>query len=256
MIGKLAHKEVAFTVENAQVEAMKARLFAALRGHYQRRDELRNVVLFRRRFLDLLVRQGEQEAAQAQEEYRQARARTEQDYEEAAAAMADKREPTPDEAAEIGRLWRKLVRLCHPDRFGLEPEKQETYHRLTAAINAAKERGDLATLRMIADDPHGFILRQGWAALDFREEDQIAQLQRLWESIELKILRVLEAQNELRESADYELLRLTEQTPGLFEETVQRRIEILELELEQLQSEADGLAREMEELTEAPVTQR
>ena len=64
---------------------------------------------------------------------------------------------------------RKLVRLYHPDRFAQEPEKQETYHRLTAAINAAKESGDLATLRMIADDPHGFILRQGWAALDFRE---------------------------------------------------------------------------------------
>ena len=43
--------------------------------------------------------------------------------------------------------------------------------KLTAAINHAKDRGDLETLRQIAGDPHGFILRQGWASLDFREEE-------------------------------------------------------------------------------------
>ena len=137
------------------------------------------------------------------------------------------------------------------DRFAQEPEKQETYHRLTAAINQAKESGNLATLRMIADDPHGFILRQGWAALDFREEDQIAQLRRLWESIELEIIRVLEAVNALRESPDFELLTLTERTPEFFDETVGLHIESLEEELARLNAEADGLAGELEELTGA-----
>ena len=37
----------------------------------------------------MLVRHGEEEAAQVKEEYRQASARTEQDYEETAAAMAE-----------------------------------------------------------------------------------------------------------------------------------------------------------------------
>jgi len=49
----------------------------------------------------------------------------------------------------------------------------------------------------IAEDPHGFILRQGWAALDFREEDQIHQLRRLWESIEMEIIRVLVSKIDL-----------------------------------------------------------
>jgi hypothetical protein len=185
----------------------------------------------------MLVRHGEEEAAQVKEEYRQASARTEQDYEETAVAS---------------RLWRKLVRLYHPDRIAQEPEKQETYHRLTAAINQAKESGDLATLRMIANDPHGFILRQGWAALDFREEDQVAHLRRLWESIELEIVRVLEAMNELRESPDYELHRLTERSPEFFDETVGRYLESLERELELLKTEADELASEIEELTGEP----
>ena len=44
----------------------------------------------------------------------------------------------------------------------MEPDKLETYNKLTAAINRAKDGGDLDTLRQIANDPHDFILRQGW----------------------------------------------------------------------------------------------
>ena len=40
---------------------------------------------------------------------------------------------------------------------------------------------------------------------------ELAQLRRLWESIELEIIRVLEAGHTLRESPDYELHRLTTQ---------------------------------------------
>ena len=150
---------------------------------------------------------------------------------------------------ELSKLRRKLVKLFHPDRFAHEPEKQETYHQLTAAINHAADTGDFATLREIADDPHGFILRQGWAALDFSEEREIAQLRRLWENIELEIIRVLEAGSALRESPDYELHRLTTQTPAFFDETVRRHVESLEKELALLESEAEELAKEIEELT-------
>jgi len=55
------------------------------------------------------------------------------------------------------------VKLYQPGPFAHEPEKLETYHKLTAAINRAKDAGDIQTLREIAEDPHGFILRQGWA---------------------------------------------------------------------------------------------
>ena len=134
-------------------------------------------------------------------------------------------------------------------RFAHEPEKQETYHKLTAAINHAKDHGDLATLRRIAEDPHGFILRQGWAALDFGEEREFAQLRRLWTRIELEIIRVLEAGNALKESADFELHRLTTQSPAFFDETVKRHVESLEKEVATLEREAEELAKEIEELT-------
>ena len=158
---------------------------------------------------------------------------------------------------ELSKLRRKLVKLSHPDRFAQEPEKQETYHRLTAAINHAANTGDFATLWKIADDPHGFILRQGWAALDL-----LAQLRRLWDSrfarlnalglskgIELEIIRVLEAGHALEESPDYELHRLTTQTPAFFDETVRRHVGAIQKELAALEREAEELAREIEELT-------
>ncbi len=140
------------------------------------------------------------------------------------------------------------MKLFHPDRFAHEPEKQETYHKLTAAINHAKDHGDRATLRRIAEDPHDFILRQGWAVLDFGEEREIAQLRRLWTRIELEIICALEAANALKESPDYELHRLTTQTPAFFDETVRRHVESLEKEVAMLEREAAELAREIEEL--------
>ena len=81
------------------------------------------------------------------------------------------------------------------------------------------------------------------------EERELAQLRRLWESIELEIIRVLEASNALKESPDYELHRLTMQSPAFFDETVRRHVEGLEKELRALESEAVELAKEIEELT-------
>ncbi len=58
---------------------MKARLFARLRGHFQRRDRLRLVIGYRRKYLESLVRQGEEEAGKIAQEYRQAGAQPNRD---------------------------------------------------------------------------------------------------------------------------------------------------------------------------------
>ena len=81
----LAELEAGFTIEKAKVEALKARLFARLRTHFQRRDRLRLVIGYRRKYLESLVRQGEEEAGKVEQEYRQAIAQQEQEYEETAA---------------------------------------------------------------------------------------------------------------------------------------------------------------------------
>ena len=138
-------------------------------------------------------------------------------------------------------LWRKLVKLYHPDRFANEPDKLATYEKLTAAINRAKEAGDIQTLREIAEDPAGFILRQGWTGLDFSDEVELAELRRLHESLQLEIIAVIESLEQLKESAEYELCGIAEQRPGVLDELAAERTKLLEQESAELQ-QAGGKA--------------
>ncbi len=133
--------------------------------------------------------------------------------------------------------------------------------KLTAAINRAKDEGDIGTLREIADDPHGFILRQGWTGLDFSDGEKVGSPHpgplpircgegedRLHETLQLEIITVLEALNRLRESPDYELCQLSERKPGMLEELAAERARVLEKESVELEKEASRLAGEIEEL--------
>ena len=246
---RLADLESDYTKEKSRVDAMQAVLFRRLREHYQKRDRLRLVVDYRKKFLDSLVRGGEEEAKQTEQDYQQAKTQADKDYEETAASVADKKELTAEEEAELTRLWKKLVKLYHPDRFANQPDKLATYEKLTAAINRAKDSGDIATLRQIAEDPHGFILRQGWESLDFSDEAELKQLRRLYETLQLEIITVLESLNRLRESPDYELCQLSEKKPGVLEELAAEKAKRLEKETAKLEEQASQLAEEIEELS-------
>ncbi|MDE3067964.1 MAG: J domain-containing protein [Verrucomicrobiota bacterium] len=205
----------------------------------------------------------------AERENAKAKAQTDKDYEETAAAVAEKQALTAAEEAELNRLWRKLVKLYHPDRFAHEPDKLATYEKLTAAINRAKEAGDIQTLREIAEDPAGYILRQGWTGLDFsdspreiggaarggvegvisRGEVELAELRRLRESLHLEIIAVIESLEQLKESAEYELCGIAEQRPGVLDELAEERTKLLEQDSAELQQEAEKLAEEIRELS-------
>lgn len=168
-----------------------------VRGHYQQRDRLKLVIDYRSLYLKTLLRSGEDEAAQVSEDYAQAQA-----------AAASRKALSCDEETELKTLWKKLVRLYHPDRFAHQPDKLETYHHLTSAINKARENGDMARLREIAHDPNRFILRQGWISLDFGAEDVLKNLRRLFDTLKLEIVTTLESLNALHDSAEFELYRL------------------------------------------------
>ncbi len=246
---RLAELEADYTKEKSRVDVMQAALFRRLREQYQKRDRLRLLVDYRQKFLDALVRSGEEEAKQAETRYEQAKAEADRDYEETAAAVAEKKQLTAEEKAELSRLWKKLVKLYHPDRFAHQPDKLETYHKLTAAINRAKDSGDIKTLREIAEDPHGFILRQGWLTLDFSDEVEFGQLQRLHATLQLEIIAVIEAFNRLKESPDYELCQLSDREPGILEKLAAERAALLAQESAELEKRAAQLAAEIEELS-------
>jgi DNA polymerase-3 subunit epsilon len=250
---RLAELEVSYTKEKSRVDAVQAILFRLLAEHYQKRDQLRLIVDYRKKYLDSLIRGGDEEAKEAEENYERARTQTDKDYQETAAAVAEKKQLTEEEEAELSRLWKKLVKLYHPDRYAHEPDKLETYEKLTAAINRAKDSGDIETLREIAEDPHGFILRQGWTSLDFSEEAELTQLRRLYETLQLEIIGVIESLGQLREIPEYELWQISEKKPGVLDGLAAERAKVLEKERAELEKEAERLAGEIKELAgEAP----
>lgn len=183
---RLAELEAVYTSEKNQVSALQARIFKRLRSHFEERDRLRLVVEYRRIFLNTLLREGEEEAERVRADFREADARKQQEYADTGAAMESKRSLSEAEESELKTLWRELVKLFHPDRFADDAEKQATYTALTAAINAAKDSGDLATLRLIAHDPMGYVMRQGWTAIDLGDSDELEQLQKLFNSLEAR----------------------------------------------------------------------
>src|SRR5208283_733449 len=130
-----------------------------------------------------------------------------------------------------------------------EPDQLATYEKLTAAINRAKEAGDIKTLREIAEDPAGFILRQGWTGLDFSDEVELAELRRLHETLQLEIITVIESLEQLKESAEYELCGIVEQRPGVLDQLAAERTKLLEKESAELQQQAESLANEIKELS-------
>jgi DNA polymerase-3 subunit epsilon len=175
---RLASLETDYTKEKSRVDVVQAVLFRLLREHYQKRDRLRLTVDYRQKFLDSFIRDNTDEAEQAENDLDQAKAKLDEDYEELAAAADKKKQLTAEQEAELTQLWKKLVKLYHPDRFANQPDKQETYNKLTAAINQAKDNGDIETLCEIAEDPEGFLFRKGWATLDFSDKAELTQLRR------------------------------------------------------------------------------
>ena len=141
------------------------------------------------------------------------------------------------------------MRLYHPDRYAHEPEKQEIYERLMQEINEARDRGDIVKLREIANDPNGFLLGQGLNSLDFDDDAELAKLRRLYETLQARILDVLEALERLRESSEYELYRLSRERPDVVQEVADRLAEEISAEISALGAEAAQLAAEIEGLT-------
>lgn len=251
---RLAEVEAAFTMEKRKVDALRAKLFAKLRAQYERRDRLRLVVRYRKSFIEKLLRSGEEEANEVREQFKQAEAETTREYESTAALLAKKRELTAAQEQELKALWKKLVKLFHPDKFFDAPEKRETYKKLTQAINHAKDTGDLDTLREIANDPDAYIRKQGWASVELADEKEIKALRRLLEMLQIKIVEVIEATDQLRSGPDYELHDLAKRDASILDTVSERQMKDIEAECAKLAAEAKDLGMQIEELTsEAPL---
>lgn len=251
--GRLAELESACTIVQRNLQALRALIFERLVANSRLRDKLRLLVRCRADLLDSLRRKDEESAAKAEEQFKTEWAHTEREYEKAAAESVQKREVSPSDEAEIATLWRKLVKLYHPDKQAQNPEKRETYHKLISAINHARDKGDLTTLREIATDPHGFLLRKGWGDLDLQEDRRIEELRKLLKSLEAEIERVSTLLMQLKKSPDYELHQMMQERPELLDEVVDRQQKQIGTEITVLEAQAESLKREIEALTGVPL---
>lgn len=247
--GRLAEVEASYMASKALADAISAQLFQLVRSHYQQRDRLRLIVEYRRKFLDTLMTQGDEQADEVSDQFDDAKRASDKAYEEAAQATVAKAELNEEQKAEIRVLWKKLVRLFHPDRYAADPQMQAVYQRLTAVINDARDAGDIALLKQVADDPDGFIARQGWIDLGIGRADETEDLRRLYESIEIAIVDRLEALQILRDSPEYDLAMRCQDIPELLSQVAAARMSALTDEIARLEIEAERLGREIEELT-------
>ena len=248
---RLANVEAEFTKEKRAIDSTQSKLFKLLEKQYRLRDNLQLKVTYRQRYLDVLLQQGEDEAEVVREEYGSAQQQSENEYQHASQSAAGRKELNAEEEQEQYHLWRKLVLLYHPDRFATDSQKAESYRRLTSEINRARDDGDIDRLREIANDPEGFMARNGFGALDFSDTSrELTGLRKLYDSLQFRIVSTLEALNTLRESPEFELHRFSQQ-PGYLESVAELHSDSLATKIAELELKADQLNAEILELTGA-----
>jgi DNA polymerase III epsilon subunit-like protein len=246
---RLADLELDYGVERARVDSVRSRLFVTLRPYYQLRDRLRLLVQYRKAFIDRLLSEGEDAAAESEQDFQRETDDKDREYDSTASALEGKRELNDDEATKLKQLWKKLVRMFHPDLVGDDPEIQKTYVLLTQAINDARDRGDMELLESIAMNPQAFILKQGWASVSLDVASGLMELRALYEHLQAKILEMIETLDDLRSSADFALCDYVEQDSGVLDQVAAAQRADLEQEIETLSAEAERRAKELEELT-------
>lgn len=253
---RLTELEAQYTEQKHAVDVTLARLFRALRTQYQRRDQLKLTINYRRRYIEVLMKSGDEEAEKVNREHDDARQQTDAEYEQAAAEAASKEALTNEDAKEMKEIWRKLVKAFHPDRCGDDPEKRLAHEWLTAEINLARDRGDIRRLREIAQNPDEYLLKHGMQPLSRDESTDVARLRTLFDSLQQRIFQTLEAQNSLRESSGYVLHQRIQEDDTFFDSTVTEHIKALDEEIGNLEIEAGRLVEEIEGLTGSAFTEK
>lgn len=245
---RLAELELEYGIEKSKVDSVRSRLFGALRATYQERDRLRLLVQFRKAFIERLLAEGEEAAEATASDYQRDSAEKDREYGSTASALEGKRELNNDEAIRLKQLWKKLVRMFHPDLHEQDPEKRKTYEMLTQAINEARDRGDIELLERIVKDPQAFILSQGWTTVSLDPERGLVELRSLYQHLQTRILEMIESLDALRASAEMEIFREVELDENVIDRIAAAQREELEGEIAGLKIEADRVAEEAREL--------
>ena len=246
---RLAEVSAEYMAEKRSVDSITAALFNILKDLYKKRDNLVLLIKFRKRFIDVLLAEGEEEAEKLNEEFEEEQETSDSEYDEASKNSKDTQDLTKEEQEETKTLFKELAKLHHPDLYANDPKLQTIYKSLTSAINVARDEGNISVLREIAHDHQGYILKQGWGDIHINTEDIGQNLSKIYDAIQIEIVDLLENLNTLRESAQYEVMVFCKDNPERLQEVAKRQAAEIEIDIEELTVEADRLHDEIIELT-------
>lgn len=242
---QLADLEVAYTEEHKAVEVIRSKLFLRLRPLYEQRDALLLKIEYRQRYLDALLLEGQEAAEAVEQEHAQAQEQNEREYEEAGREASQTRELSDEEHRELKSVYRRLVVMYHPDRFANDAIKHPLYLRLMQAINQARDSSDIDMLRQISQDPNGYLMASGLDTLDLGDDNEISKLRVLYEKLLERIKSRIQALEQLRQSSDYELWKLSRDNPDFLETIASQQSAVIQTEIIALEAEADDIDEEI-----------
>lgn len=245
---RLADLEMVLDRERAGVAKTQAELFNLLKSSYKRRDALKLVIEYRRKFIQSLLAELDLDPADVRSQFDRDQKKLDDEFETAEKLTEQVSSLSDDQQNEIKDLYRKLVKLYHPDRFNSDEEKSKAYTLLMAIINQAKSRMDISLMREIANDPSAFMRKNNLGELQVFEEDESENLRRLYESLQARILDTIASIDELRSGAQFELFRLASRRPGYLDEVATEYRRELDAECELLMAEADELQKQVKTL--------
>jgi hypothetical protein len=245
----LSEIESKYSSVRRNIDSVKGTLFRILREYYEERDHLKLIIKYRIEFIDKHYKGNTVESEDVKRRYNEAKRQSEEDYESTAESFSDKIPLTPEQEKELKTLWKKLVKLYHPDLVNDDPEKAKTYHLLTQMINDAKSRGDIETLRTTADDPLAFISEMGWSSVSFDESADLKSLEKQLANLLERISQANELLQKIYQSADYELLSLSQKDESFISSFAEKQKIDIKEECIKLSHEADKLKDQIKVLT-------
>ena len=245
---RLADLEMMLDRERAGVAKTQAELFTLLKSSYKRRDTLKLVIEYRRKFIQSLLAELELDPADVRSQFDTHQKKLDEEFEAAEKLTEQVSTLSDDQQNEMKDLYRKLVKLYHPDRVNSDEAKSKAYTLLMAIINQAKTRMDIALMREVANDPSAFMRKNNLGELQEYEEDESENLRRLYDSLQARILEAIASIDELRSGAQFELFRLSSRRPGYINEVAEQYKKEIDAESELLAAEAEKLQKEVKTL--------
>lgn len=234
--------------EQSEVDYTNAQLFTLTNEYYRQRDRLLLLIKYRKRFLDILLIEGEEVAESVAKDFQTENSATDREYEDAASSAKTTKNLSDEEHKDLKKIWKQLARIYHPDKIVGEPDKQETYQKLVSTINNAKEEKNIQLLKEISEDSNLYVMKQGWKPIDI-EHDKITNLEKLWDSLSREIEAKQLELEKLRNSSEFEVMEFCRDKPDRIQEIANKQIENLEREIAMLETDADKLGTEIVELT-------